>query len=126
MDVVLSRFKKKTIRCRHCGQRFSRYEEKETDVALAVKLMEVLMQDTCDTVVLVTGDTDLAPAVRGAQALFPAKTVAFAFPYKRKNKELKQLSPDSFEISRGQYAKFQLSDPYLLPNGREVSKPPTW
>jgi uncharacterized LabA/DUF88 family protein len=50
--------------------------------------MEVLMNNECDTVVLVTGDTDLAPAVRTVKRLFPDKTITFIFPYKRKNKEL--------------------------------------
>ncbi len=126
VEVVLNRFKRKTIRCKHCGKRFSRYEEKETDVALAVKLVEVLAEDACDTVVLVTGDTDLAPALRTANRLFPSKSVAFAFPYGRKNKELKQLAPDSFEISKGQYPKYQLPDPFRLPSGRDVRKPSKW
>lgn len=73
ISVVLSRFKKKQIPCNHCGQKIKRYEEKETDVALAVKLMEVLMTDQCDTVMLMTGDTDIVPAIKTAQKLFPQK-----------------------------------------------------
>ncbi len=124
--VVLSRFKKKTMWCSHCGQNFKRYEEKETDVALATKLFEVCALDACDTAVLVTGDTDLAPSVRRVNTLYPTKRVAFAFPYGRKNKELKQLAPDSFEISSSQYVRYQFVDPYTLPNGRVVQKPSTW
>ena len=126
MDVLLNRFKKKSVKCPSCGQRFNRHEEKETDVAIAVKLLEVFASDSCDTAVLVTGDTDLAPAVRTATALFPNKNVAFAFPYRPKNNELKHLAPGSFEISKGQYVKHQLPDPFLLPNGREIRKPSKW
>jgi uncharacterized LabA/DUF88 family protein len=124
--VVLNRFKRKSVWCPRCGERFNRHEEKETDVALAAKLFEVFATDACDTAVLMTGDTDLAPAIRTVEVLFPAKRVAFAFPHGRKNKELKQLAPDSFEISGSQYVKHQLPDPYPLPNGRQVRKPATW
>ena len=124
--VNLSAFKKKTIRCDHCGQRFKRYEEKETDVAIAAKLFELFTRDACDTVVMMTGDTDLAPAFRTAAVLYPAKRILFAFPYKRKNKQLAQLAPGSFTIDRRQYANFQFPDPFLLSDGTAISKPVGW
>jgi hypothetical protein len=62
--------------------------------------LELFHTDACDTVVLVTGDTDLTPAVRTAAQVFPSKTVHFAFPYKRKNKELAQLTGNSFVIRK--------------------------
>lgn len=88
--------------------------------------MELLHLGSCDTVVLVTGDTDLAPAVRTAQRLFPAQQVLFGFPYLRKNKELAKLAPRSFEIKKEHYAKHQLPDPVHLPDGRIIAKPADW
>ncbi|MEM9999088.1 MAG: NYN domain-containing protein [Bacteroidota bacterium] len=126
VQVHLNRFKKKISRCPACSAKNKHYEEKETDVALAVKLLELLIRDACDTVVLVTGDTDLAPAVRTAQSLFPQKRVAFAFPYRRKNNELAKLAPDSFVISAQQYVRHQLADPFPLADGTQVVKPPSW
>ncbi len=124
--VEVNRFKKKIMTCHCCNQKFKRYEEKETDVALATKLLELFILDSCDVVVLLTGDTDLAPAVRTANKLFPHKTVVFAFPYARKNKELAKLAPNSFEISKDQYSKYQFSDPYTLKNGIDIHKPSKW
>jgi uncharacterized LabA/DUF88 family protein len=66
-------------------QPFDRYEEKETDVAIASKLFEVLTNGACDTAVLVTRDTDLVPALGTAQRLFPNACILFAFPYGRAN-----------------------------------------
>ena len=126
VEVNMSSFKKKTIRCDSCEQRFKRYEEKETDVAIAAKLFELFARDSCDTVVMMTGDTDLAPAFRTAAALYPTKRILFAFPYKRKNKELAQLAPGSFTIDRKQYAKHQLANPFPLSKEREILKPEGW
>lgn len=126
VSVHLSRFKKKTRRCPACRARITRYEEKETDVAIAAKLIELMATDRVDTAVLLSGDTDLAPAVRLAQELHPEKSVGFAFPYRRKNKELDQLADFAFQISKEQYATFQLPDPYTTKRGVEVSRPKTW
>ncbi len=57
---VLARFKYKTVWCRTCQRDNPHYEEKETDVAISMKIVEVFHQDQADTAVLVTGDTDLA------------------------------------------------------------------
>lgn len=124
--VELARFKKKIISCTSCGQNIKRYEEKETDVAIAAKLMEVLILDQCDTAILVTGDTDLGPAVRTAQRLFPHKTIGFLFPYKRHNREMEKLSPLQIDIKKETYVRYQFRDPHITPKGKVLRKPPTW
>jgi uncharacterized LabA/DUF88 family protein len=126
VSVVLSRFKKKQIPCDHCGQKIKRYEEKETDVALAVKLMEILIADQCDTAMLMTGDTDIVPAVRTAQSLFPQKTIGFLLPYKRHNQELAKLASLHIEIKKEAYTRHQFPDPFITPTGKSLSKPATW
>lgn len=133
VTVELSRFKEKDVYFRtsnplgdHVEGTLKRNEEKETDVAIAAKLFELLVGNQCDTAILVTGDTDLAPACRTARVLFPNKTIGFAFPYKRKNKELAKLTSLSFNIDRAHYAAHQFPDPFTLPNGKTVSKPSSW
>jgi uncharacterized LabA/DUF88 family protein len=126
VSVVLSRFKKKQIPCDHCGQKIKRYEEKETDVALAVKLMEILLTDQCDTAMLMTGDTDIVPAVKTAQKLFSQKTIGFLLPYKRHNQELAKLASLHIEIKKESYTRHQFPDPVTTPTGKVLSKPTTW
>ena len=126
VKIQLGRFKYKTAWCDGCKTNNSHYEEKETDVAISLKLMELFHLDACDTAVLVTGDTDLAPAIRTAADIFPAKGICFAFPYKRKNKELNAITSKSFLIRKERYAAHQFSDPYTGVAGRTISKPETW
>ena len=111
--------------CDECGARLTRHEEKETDVAIAMKLFELLHLDACDTAVIVSGDTDLAPAVRTAQRLFPTKRIVFGFPHHRKNNELAKLAP-SFRIGRDSYLRHQFSDPFTTSAGRNIAKPANW
>ena len=102
------------------------FEEKETDVAISIKLLELFHKDRADTIVLVTGDTDLAPAVRTAKKLFPAKRVWFLFPYKRKNKELAQLADGHCNIKKERYANAQFGPRISIKSGRVISKPVGW
>jgi hypothetical protein len=105
---------------------FKRHKEKETDVAMASKLFEICYEDRADSVVLVTGDTDLSPAVRTCQRLFPTKTMIFALPYRRANDELRLLAPGSFKIRAKTYFANQFSDPLVLPDGTTIAKPSNW
>jgi uncharacterized LabA/DUF88 family protein len=124
--VQLGRFKYKTVWCSGCRTDNVHYEEKETDVALSTKLLELFHLDDCDTAVLVTGDTDLLPTVRTASRLFGTKEVCFAFPYHRKNKELAAAVTQHFLIRKERYAANQFPDPVVLPNGRTIPKPAGW
>ena len=126
VSVELARFKKKQIVCPYCNQKIKRHEEKETDVAIAAKMLELLFQGSCDTIVLVTGDTDIVPAVKTAQRLFPKQTIAFLLPYKRHNKELAKLAPMHFEIKKETYARHQLPDPFITAKAKNIYKPATW
>jgi uncharacterized LabA/DUF88 family protein len=126
IKVELGRFKEKMVHCNGCKQITRHYEEKETDVAISVKLMEILMKGECDTAVLMTGDTDLAPAVRAAKRLFPSTKICFAFPYGRKNRELAQLAHTAFSFNAKSYVTHQFPDPVVLRNGVKIIKPPSW
>ena len=123
---VLGRFKPRDVYCRQCRRSQIHYEEKETDVAISVKLLEILHDDAADTVVLVTGDTDVAPAVRTAGRLFPEKRIWFLFPYKRKNKELAQIASGHCNIRKEAYARHQFDDVVTLKSGRRLAKPSSW
>lgn len=124
--VELGRFKEKQVFCTSCRTTFLKHEEKETDVSIAVSLLELLFTDKCDMAVIVSGDTDLSPAVKKSRKLFPKKKIIFAFPYARKNKELLKLAPGSFSISQKQYIRHQFPNPVTLKNGRKIDKPSKW
>jgi uncharacterized LabA/DUF88 family protein len=124
--VHLGRFKKKDVYCPKCRQRFTTHEEKESDVAIGIELFKQCNLNAFDTAILVTGDTDLNPAVRTCKELFPEKTIFFLFPYMRKNKELEKIAPESVSIKPKAYFTHQFPDRFLLHDGSEVTKPATW
>jgi uncharacterized LabA/DUF88 family protein len=127
VQIVLGQFKKKLIKCKAgCGRSGWGYEEKETDINIALTLLELLMKDSCDTAVIVSGDTDLLTAMRAAKRIFPAKKLCVGFPYKRAHKEMKQVADYSFKIDARYYEKFVFPDFIRLPTGKTISKPTGW
>lgn len=125
--VEMFRFKKRTIVCPKCAYIFNRHEEKKTDVAIGSKLLELLFLDRCDTVIIVSGDTDIVPAVRIAQSLFSQKQIGFLMPYKRHHQELAELAPTlNFDLRKETYTRHQFPDPCVLRSGKKIAKPAGW
>lgn len=126
IQIIRGRFKPKKSFCPECRKTSKKHEEKETDVAISIKLFELLHCNKGDVFILITGDTDITPAIKTCKSLFPLKEILFAFPYRRKNNELADLAPGSFTIRSGQYSNHLFDDPYTLSNGRRIHKPSTW
>ncbi len=122
----IGKFQTRDVWCHSCRGYINAHEEKETDVALACLLLELAARDALDVAVVVSGDSDLAPAVRTFQALYPGKRVLFAFPFDRMNNELGRLAPGSFTLSKETYAKHQFPEQVRLPSGKFVTKPSEW
>jgi len=125
IQVIKGRFKEKDVYCHRCRSNILKHEEKETDVSIALKMFELCHYDACDVIVVVSGDTDLYPAVEVCERVFEDKKFVFAFPFNRKNKELLKIAPDSFSISKKQYIKHLLPNPVII-GEEKVSKPDSW
>jgi uncharacterized LabA/DUF88 family protein len=126
VTTLMNKFKRKDVFCKICGKTFDKYEEKQTDVMIATTLFEQLHTDSCDTIVLVTGDSDLIPAVKTGKKLFPQKKIVFAFPSSMTSKELKSLVSGSFTLNPNEYLKYQFPDPVVLSDGTLMQKPVKW
>lgn len=101
------------------------YEEKESDVNLCVSLMEAARKRECDVVLLITGDSDMAPAVRAARGMHPTLRIVTAFPPKRFSDELKRAVDASLHIGRDKISQAQLPGT-VEANGKTYTRPPYW
>lgn len=126
VELVIGRFKWKPRWCPICRKQTPGHEEKETDVSIAARLLEICFTGAAETVVLVAGDTDLLPAIRTARRLAPEIQLWVAFPYKRFNQELREACNGHFRIRRHAYARHQLPNPVVGRNGRQIAKPTPW
>ncbi|MGC7100441.1 NYN domain-containing protein [Amycolatopsis lurida] len=90
LEVVDGRFQEKDRHCCNCQSTWTVYEEKETDVSIAVALIEAGVNDEFDVALILSADSDLCPAVRALGRLRPEKQVVAAFPPRRRSGELRQ------------------------------------
>lgn len=105
---------------------FTTHEEKETDVAIACRLLELLARGACDAAVVMSGDTDVAPAIRTATSLYPAADIGVAFPFDRHNRDLEKLGHRHVKLGAQLYQSHQFPPAIVTANGRVITKPTAW
>lgn len=77
---VMGKFKAKDRWCPHCRRSSTGHEEKETDVNIAIHLLDGAHRDTFDHALLVSRDSDLVPAMRMLRKRFPRKGLTLVAP----------------------------------------------
>lgn len=77
---VLGKFKEKERRCLRCKQSWRTHEEKESDVNIALYLLRGATRDEYDRALVMTQDSDIAPAVEMVRSEFPNKSVRIITP----------------------------------------------
>lgn len=70
--------------------KFRTYEEKETDVNIAVKIIELAFLDRYDHVYILSGDSDLAGAVKFVKEYFPEKKIHLCLADQEQRKDFEQ------------------------------------
>lgn len=80
---ILGKFKEKDRHCHSCGSAWKDHEEKETDVNLALHIVRDAFEDTFDRALVISGDSDLAPALRMLRSRFPTKEIRVIAPVGR-------------------------------------------
>jgi hypothetical protein len=144
VDVVFGNFKKKTVECGnvdcpgHNRKRrfFQTQEEKRTDVNIALHMLDDAYRGLCERMVLISGDSDLVPAIELVTSRFPSIKVNVYIPVpvsmasgtreRSYKKELRNVSTSVKQLPAQLLPHCLFSDPRSLPDGTFVSMPATW
>lgn len=126
VTVVMGHFKEKSRACFKCGARWKGHEEKETDVNIALTLQRLAHRDEFDRCLLVTRDSDLAPAVRMVLADFPQKIITPVCPpnYGHSSELIQATKGEKAKITVKQLEECQLPDTILGPAGHIIAQRP--
>lgn len=116
----------KTRECRRCHSMWTDYEEKMTDVNIAIQLLADAFEDSFDVALVISGDSDLTTPVRRIRQRFPGKRVVIAFPPRRHSSELKRWANGFVSIGEDKLRTSQLPDTLTKPDGFVLSRPATW
>jgi uncharacterized LabA/DUF88 family protein len=115
VSIVCGRYQRKDRTCRSCGNTWRSYEEKETDVNIAVSLVSDTAREASDIALIISADSDLCPAIRTARTLSASRGMIAAFPPARSSFEIRTLIPGAFTIAAADLRNS------LLPDSVEVA-----
>lgn len=103
VNVVLGQFKVKDRRCPSCRHSWQGHEEKETDVNIALWLVDGAYRDEYDRAYIVSRDSDLKPAIAMVRSRFPRKEVfVVAPPHLGHSNDLVSVASGKRKISKPQ------------------------
>jgi uncharacterized LabA/DUF88 family protein len=124
--VIEGRFQERTSVCFSCGVGRIVYEEKETDVNLALAITRDAVLDHFDTALLISADGDLCPVIRVMKEVAPAKRVIAAFPPRRWSDALRRVADGTLTVGDDKIRNSQLPDKILLDSGLALERPAYW
>lgn len=116
----------KQRRCKSCGATWPDYEEKMTDVNIAVQLLSDAFEDRFDTAIIVSGDSDLTTPIQRVRERFPGKRLIVAFPPNRHSAQLKQVAHGHLTVGEDKLKRSQLPDPVTSGSGYPLHRPAHW
>ncbi len=108
VECFMGHFKEKRRACRSCGAQWTGHEEKESDVAMSTQLVADAFQDRFDRALILTADSDIAPAIRIVKIAFPTKSLDVIAPPGRFT-HARSLAP-KLVITPGRLAKALLPE----------------
>jgi len=126
VQTHFGQYLEKPGRCHQCGARWVTYEEKMTDVNIAVQMLSDAFDDRFDTAFLVSADSDLTTPVRQLRQRFPDKRVIAVFPPGRQSYELKKTASGYLHLGADKLRQSQLPPQVKRSDGFVLERPPSW
>lgn len=123
---IFGAFRMKDIKCRICHQWYKNHEEKQTDVNITIKLFQTATMDVWDSAPIISGDSDLIPAIEAVKKTFPAKQVGIVIPIGRRAEELKQITDFRRRVKPKHLESCQFDDEITIDHNIVLKRPETW
>jgi uncharacterized LabA/DUF88 family protein len=116
----------KSIRCRKCGAVHNTFEEKETDVKIATKMISDVVSGFCDISILVSADSDLVPPIEFIRNYKPSQKIFVYFPPNRFSSNLNAIANNTKKLDGSSIALSNslLPNSITTPSGFVITKPP--
>jgi uncharacterized LabA/DUF88 family protein len=126
VKIVYGEFKRKTRKCQICKKEYISFEEKQTDVNIALFLFKLAVQGKYDKAFLISGDSDLIPSIDAVRNTFPNKLVNVIIPIGSRSESLKNIADVHMKMKEKHLQSSLFPDEIPLPDGSILNKPDTW
>jgi uncharacterized LabA/DUF88 family protein len=122
---VMGHFKVKDRKCPSCHHRWQGHEEKETDVNIALYLLNEAYKNTYDAALIISRDSDLKPAMAMVRQEFPDKQlIVVAPPHLGHSVDLLSAASSKKKITKSQIEKSLFPESILGRDGEVIATRP--
>ncbi|MCL5990945.1 MAG: NYN domain-containing protein [Bacteroidetes bacterium] len=110
------------------GIKYRTFEEKQTDVNIAVNLIRDVILEKCDVSILISADSDLIPSIEFIREIKPKHKIIVYFPPQRFSYELKTICNAYLKLEnyKHYFEKSLLADEIKIESGYILKKPVNW
>ena len=128
VKIVFGKFKLRDKKCRLCHKTYQTFEEKQTDVNISIKLFQCAHNDTFDTAILMTGDSDIVPAIIAVKETFPAKRIGLVIPIGRSAEEIKKACDFHMKMKEKHLRSSQFPNSIVIDAAKNITleRPTNW
>lgn len=132
VKVIFGKFKEKDRRCPACKKMIKQHEEKETDVNIALDIIDYALKEEYDGIYIISGDSDLKPAIQRAKEYITNagrdKYIKIIFPYKQHANELKNIlgNNNHTSIKEIHLESSLMNEKITLSDGEIIQMPEEW
>ena len=93
---------------------------------LAVQLFQLAFEDRYDKAVIISGDSDLLPAVKAVQRIFPRKQVGLVVPIGRASETFRKQADFSYRMKESHLKISLYEEKLVLKDGTVLTRPLGW
>jgi len=123
---IFGEFRLTEKRCRKCGNIYTTFEEKETDVNISTQLFEQAYKNTYDIALILTADSDQIPTLKALKRNFCSKQIGVVIPPGGRAELLKKNADFHRKIKPQHLRTSLLPESVTLSNGTTLTCPESW
>ena len=135
IQIIFGLYKSRQRKCRvascsNLQKKYADYEEKRTDVNIALQMLDDAYQKKCDRMIVVSGDSDLVPAIEMVKERFPKIQITVYIPSRHPKrgaaKELRNAADKNKTLPIAPFKQTQFPDSLINDSGQTINKPSSW
>lgn len=126
ITIHYGHFLQNTKTCFQCNAKWPDYEEKMTDVNIAIQLLSDAYENNFDSAIIISGDSDFTPVIKVVQRKFPFKKIIVVFPPNRHSKSLKNAANAALALGEDKLRQNQFPQIVKRQDGFPLQRPSDW
>jgi len=105
---------------------YKTHEEKRTDVNIAIYMLEKAVAEEYDIALLITGDSDIIPAIESIKRLAPSKEIRLVPPIGQACYEIKDFADQVMKMKEKHLKTSLLEKEISITGGKKLVSPKEW